>query len=104
MWKGEEWGGLVFTNELGKPLAGYTVSRRFRKLLRLAGISTMSYNECRNGAVTMLAALGVPDRIAMEILGHSNITTTMNIYARVASESMKEAIEKLGNELWEAVA
>ena len=83
-------------------MAGYTVSRGFRKLLRLAGINDMTYNECRNGAVTMLAALGIPDRIAMEIAGHSNITTTMNIYARVASENMKEAIEKLGNELWEA--
>ena len=59
----------------------------------------MPYNECRNGAVTLLATLGVPDRIAAEILGNSNIATTMNIYARVASESMKEAIEKLGNEL-----
>ena len=39
----------------------------------------------------------------MEILGHAQIITTMNIYTRVASESMKEAIEKLGNELWEAV-
>ena len=99
---GAEWDGLIFTNELGEPLAGFTASRRFRKLLRLAGISDITYNECRNGAATLLAALSVPDRVAMEILGHSNITTTMNIYARVASVSMKEATEKLGKVLWEA--
>jgi hypothetical protein len=64
----------------------------------------MTYNRCRNGAVTLLAALGVPHRIAMEILGHSTISTTMNICARVASESMKKAIEKLESKLcWETV-
>ena len=83
-------------------MAGYTVSRGFRKLLRLAGINDMTYNEFRDGTVTMLAALSTPDRIVMYIAGHSNISTTMNIHARVASARMKEAIEKLGNELWEA--
>ena len=63
----------------------------------------MTYNERRNGVVALLAALGVPDKITSEIAGHSNITTTMNIYARVAPESMKEATEKLGKELWETV-
>ena len=59
----------------------------------------MTYNECRTGAVTLLAALSVLDRVAMEILKHSKITPTMNLYARVASEPIKEAIKKLGNEL-----
>ena len=63
----------------------------------------MTYNEFRSDTATLLAALGVPNRTATEIAGHSQIGTTVNIYARVASESMKEAIEKLGNELWEAV-
>ena len=103
-WLGAKWGDLIFTNEIGEPLSGFTVSRRFRKLLKLAELSDMTYNECRNGTATLLAALGVPDRIAMEIAGHSQIGTTMNIYARVASEDMKEAIDKLGSELWGAVA
>ena len=38
-WSDREWAGLVFTNELGDPLAEHTVSRRFTKLLRLAGLS-----------------------------------------------------------------
>ncbi|MQF48329.1 hypothetical protein FIM08_00255 [SAR202 cluster bacterium AC-647-N09_OGT_505m] len=63
----------------------------------------MTYNECRNGVVTLLAALSVPDRVTSEIVGHSNIATTMNIYARVASEIMKEATEKLGKEPWQTV-
>ena len=60
----------------------------------------MTYNECRNGAITLLAALGEQGKIASEIAGHADTSTTMNIYARVASESKIIAIEKLGNALW----
>ena len=48
----------------------------------------------------MLAALGEQGKIAADIAGHAHTSTTMDIYARVASESKKLAIEKLGNALW----
>jgi len=34
---------------------------------------------------------GVPPRVAMQILGHSNIATTMNIYTHVLDESKRAA-------------
>jgi len=76
---------------------------RENKLL-LAELSDMTYNEFRSGTATLLAALGVPNKTATEIVGHSQIGTTMNIYARVASENMKKVIDKLGSELWETLA
>jgi integrase len=100
LWQGEKWNNLVFTNERGAPLAGQHVSRRFRRLLKKAGLNDMTYNECRNGTTTLLAALGEQGRIAADIAGHADTATTMDIYARVASESKKTAIDKLGNALW----
>jgi integrase len=100
LWQGEKWKNLVFTNEIGGPLIGLRVSRRFRRLLKKAGLSDMTYNECRNGAITLLVALGEHATTASDIAGHADISTTMDIYARVASKSKILAIEKLGNELW----
>ena len=60
----------------------------------------MTYNECRNGAITLLAALGEQGRIAADIAGHADTATSMDIYARVASESKKTAIDKLGDAIW----
>ena len=36
----------------------------------------------------------------MEVLGHAQISTAMNIYAHVAPEFQKEAIERLAAALW----
>ncbi|MDH6542034.1 site-specific recombinase XerD [Streptomyces sp. SPB4] len=40
----------------------------------------------------MLFAAGVPPRVVMEILGHSQIAVTMNIYTHVTEETRREAI------------
>ena len=36
----------------------------------------------------------------MEILGHAQISTTMNIYTHIAPELQKEATDKVANALW----
>jgi len=99
-WEGEAWGGLVFADELGRPLSGFHVSRRFKKLLALAGLPAMRYHDLRHGAASLMAAQGVPARVAMEILGHAQISTTMNVYAHVAPELQKEAAERVAVALW----
>jgi integrase len=102
-WEGEKWGGLVFSDEIGCPLSGFHVTKRFRRLLGLAGLPTMRYHDLRHGAASLMAAQGVPVRVAMEILGHAQISTTMNIYAHVAPELQKEAAERLAQALWSGV-
>ena len=47
-----------------------------------------------------MAALGISPRVAMEILGHAQISTTMNIYTHVAPELQREAADRLGSALW----
>ncbi|MBI4199689.1 MAG: site-specific integrase [Chloroflexi bacterium] len=99
-WEGDAWGALVFTNEVGRPLTSFHVSRRFRKLLHLAGLPSMRYHDLRHGAASLMAAQKVPARVAMEILGHAQISTTMNIYTHVAPELQKEAAERVSVALW----
>lgn len=99
-WRGEKWGGLVFTDEAGDPVSGFHVRRRFNTLLKVAGLSAMRYHDLRHGAASLMAAQGVPARVAMEILGHSQISTTMNIYAHVAPEYGRDAADCMGTALW----
>ena len=79
------------------------MGRRFRKLLSLAGLPAVRYHDLRQGAASLMAAQGVPARVAMEILGHADIATTMNIYTHVAPEFQKEASEKIAAALWPGV-
>ena len=47
-----------------------------------------------------MAAQGVPARVTMEILGHAQINTTMNIDTHFAPELQKDAAERLSSALW----
>ena len=47
-----------------------------------------------------MAAQGVSPRVAMEILGHAQISTTMNIYTHIAPELQREAAERMATSLW----
>ena len=47
-----------------------------------------------------MVAQGVPARVAMEVLGHAQISTTMNIYSHVAPEFQKEASDRVAAVLW----
>ena len=101
-WVGERWGDLVFSNETGAPLHGTTVARRFKQLIAEAGLPPMRYQHLRHGAASLMAAQGVPPRVAMEVLGHSQISTTMNIYSHVAPESQQVAADRVAEALWGA--
>ena len=99
-WEGEAWGDLVFPDELGRPLSGFHVLRRFRSLLALAGLPPMRYHDLRHGAASLMAAQGVPARVAMELLGHSQIATTMNIYTHVTPQDQREASARVSEAIW----
>lgn len=99
-WQGETWGDLVFTDEAGGPLSGFHVRRRFNALLAVAGLPPMRYHDLRHGAASLMAAQGVPVRVAMELLGHSQVSTTMNVYAHVAPELGRDAADRMGEALW----
>ena len=96
----EDLHGLVFTKESGSPLTPTTVSYHFHGLLRNAVLPRMRIHDLRHGAASLMAAMGIPPRVAMELLGHSQISTTMNIYSHIASEYGREAMDRVDESLW----
>ena len=57
---------------------------------------TITAHGTRKTCGSLLAALYVHPRFAMQILRHSKIAVTMKIYAEVASAAAREALENLG--------
>ena len=90
---GERWEDrdLVFTSPTGHPLHGATVTRRFQKLLAEAGLERMRFHDLRHSCASLLLAQGVPLSSIMDVLGHSSITTTRNVYAHLGDELRSEA-------------
>ena len=85
---GAEWtdSGRVFTREDGTPLRPAWISVRFDTLAGRAGLPPITLHGLRHGAATMLLAAGQPPKAVSEILGHSTVAFTMDVYTEVAEE------------------
>jgi integrase len=73
----------LFTTVGGQPLDGVSVTKRFQKLLRDAGLPRMRFHNLRHSCASLLLAQGVSPRQVMEVLGHSQISLTLNTYAHI---------------------
>jgi integrase len=87
--------GYVFTNTLGGPLEGSNLVRSFKAALRRTGLPEIRFHDLRHSAATMCLMQGVPARVVMEMLGHSQITLTLNTYSHVLPALQREAAERL---------
>jgi integrase len=96
-WAGSRWvdSGLCFTSRLGTPLDGPNVTHQFQKILLVSGLPKMRFHDLRHQAASLLIAQGVHPRTVMEILGHSQIGITMNLYGHILPELHDEAAEKM---------
>jgi integrase len=82
---------LVFTTTLGTPLDGISVTRRFQRILATAGLPHQRFHDLRHACASLLLAQGVPARVVMETLGHSEISLTLNTYSHVLPSLGREA-------------
>lgn len=93
----ERWtdSGLVFTSTIGTPLEPDNLRRSWYPLRARAGIAATRFHDLRHSCVSLLLDLGVPPHIVREIVGHSDIGVTMNIYAHASLDEKHAALRKL---------
>jgi integrase len=90
----ERWNdnGLVFADEVGKPLDGVKVTRSsFYSALRRASLPTVRFHDLRHTAATLMLENGVHPRVVAERLGHSTPSLVMNIYGHVTERMQDKA-------------
>ena len=71
------------------------VERLFRDHLRRAELPPVRFHDLRHGAATYLLSAGVPMRAVMDILGHTQMSTTSDHYSHVLPEMRRDAREKV---------
>jgi integrase len=88
---------LVFPDDDGDFLVFTTLLRRFYKLLKEIGLPRITFHDLRHSAATLLLDMGVPAKVVQELLGHSTISITMDVYSHVLPSMQKDAMDKMGD-------
>jgi integrase len=94
----------VFVSRSGTPIDPRNLLRRFKDVLGRAGLpTTIRFHDLRHSCATFLIAQGEHPRVVMDILGHAQISTTMDIYGHVLPSTQRAAAAKLDALLGDAV-
>ena len=75
--------GLVFPSGLGTPTSGGNLNRSFKALLKRAGLPAVRFHDLRHTCATLLLRQGVNPKYVQELLGHADISLTLNVYSHV---------------------
>jgi integrase len=95
--------GIEQTNESlvcgrwdGEPVHPHTITHKFvAAIKRLPSIPRVRFHDLRHSHATQLLAAGIHPKIAQERLGHSSITTTLDLYSHVTDTMQIEAASRL---------
>jgi integrase len=95
---GSSWkeSGLVFTTKIGTAFEPRNLDRHFKAMLTKAELPDIPFHNLRHSTASLLLQQGCSLRVIQEILGHSTISTTADIYSHVAGEMVRDAAEKIG--------
>jgi len=62
---------------------GGNLSRAFKAALRRAGLPEVRFHDLRHTCATLLLRQGVNPKYVQELLGHANVSLTLNVYSHV---------------------
>lgn len=92
-----DYDGYVFVDELGERMKPDYLTNYFPTYIQRHGIRKMRFHDLRHSCASLLLANGVPLKQIQEWLGHSDFSTTANIYAHLdysSKISSAQAMEK----------
>ena len=91
--------GYVCVNEIGDLIKPHYVTESFPKLLKANGLRHIRFHDLRHSCASLLLANGVPMKQIQEWLGHSDFSTTANIYAHLDYSSKLTSADAMLNGL-----
>ena len=92
---------LVFTTLDGAPLRGDNVWRAFEQELVRLGLPHVRFHDLRHTCASLLAAQGVPLEVVQQLLGHTSIRTTADVYVHPTPQAARDAVDRLDSLLGE---
>lgn len=107
-WAGSRWQetGYVFTTRIGTPLDARDLLREYYRITRpkpkeegtpapQLEFPPIRFHDLRHSAATLLLAQGVSPRYITDLLGHSQVSFTLQTYAHVLPEVRKQVATKM---------
>lgn len=95
----KEYLDYVCVDEMGKLFRPNFVSDHFGWLLKKYGLKKLTFKELRHSCASMLVAEGIPMKSIQEWLGHSNFSTTADIYSHIDYHAKQQSAAAIGNAL-----
>lgn len=93
-WEGHE--DLLFPTHIGTPTDPRNALRAFEGIARRAGLTGVGLHTLRHSAASALIVAGEHIKVVSEVLGHSSIAITGDVYGHVNVEQQRGAAERLG--------
>jgi integrase len=87
--------GYVCVDALGHSIRPSCVSARFNMLLKRHGLRQIRFHDLRHTCASMLAAAGVPMKQIQLWLGHSNYSTTADIYSHLDYKAQEQSAQTI---------
>lgn len=88
--------GYVFTKETGEALHPQTLAWYFGKAVKAADVPVIRFHDLRHTCATLALRVGVHPKVVQEMLGHSSIAITLDLYSHVVPGMQREAAAKIG--------
>ena len=89
-------GGLIFATEAGTIINPSNLrNRSFKPLLRRAGLRQIRFHDLRHTCATLLLSKNINVKVVSEMLGHSSISVTLDIYSHLLPDMQEKAVEAL---------
>ena len=95
----KEYQGYICINEIGEIIKPTYITAEFPQLLERNGLRKIRYHDLRHSCASLLLANGVPMKQIQDWLGHSDFSTTANIYAHLDYNSKLSSASALQNGL-----
>lgn len=86
---------LVFCSELGRLIDPRHFTKIFYRIIKKAGLNHFNFHVFRHTYATRLLEVNEHPKVVQELLGHSDITLTLNTYSHVMPDIKKSAAEKI---------
>ncbi len=86
---------LVFCHPDGKPYQPGSITHAFTRLIRKCGLPGVTFHGARHTLASLLLNENVHPKIVQEILGHSSIQVTLDLYSHITPRLQRSAINKL---------
>jgi len=88
--------GLVFCSSVGTPMSPDNfVKRSYKPLLKRTGLPQIRFHDLRHTFASLMMPNEHP-KIIQEMLGHSRISTTLDIYSHLSQDMQEEAVRRFG--------